>query len=399
MRVVTRPLGDVADPDLDLDAFAGGDGVLHVRDGAGIAGRGVAARVPSGEARAFLASIDADDAIQRPGSGPVLMGCVPFDPRAPHDFILPRATVVRDPDGSAWATFVEGDDDHASFYRAHPARSLPGSFEVGPGVAVEHYVAAVTAARDAAIRGEIVKAVIARDLLVRCSVPIDVAALIARLRSSFGSSHRFSIDGFVGASPELLVSVNGLQVASHPLAGTVPRTGDASTDEHLAAALVASTKNQAEHRVVIDAVHDALLPHCSYLDWQPEPSIVRVANVQHLGTRMEGRLSDPPLHVLEAVHLLSPTPALGGHPRDVALELIARTEGMDRGRYGGAVGWFDRHGNGTFAVAIRCAELSPDRRVARLFAGGGIVAESDPDAELAETQAKFQAMLAAIVRP
>jgi isochorismate synthase len=400
MRVVTRPLGDVADPDLDLDAFAGSDGVLHVRDGAGLAGRGVAARVPSGDARAFLASIAVDDTVRRPGSGPVLVGSIPFDTRAPHDFILPRAAVVRDPDGSAWATIVEGPgDDDARFVPPRTARLLPGSFEVGPGVGIDHYLAAVTAARDAAIRGDIVKAVIARDLVVRCSEPIDVAALISRLKASFGSSYRFSIDGLVGASPELLVSVDGLRIASHPLAGTVPRTGDAATDEVLAAGLVASAKNQAEHRVVIDAVHDALLPHCSYLDWQPEPSIVRVANVQHLGTRMEGRLSDPPLHVLDAVHLLSPTPALGGHPREAALALIARTEGMDRGRYGGAVGWFDRDGNGIFAVSIRCAELSGDRRVARLFAGGGIVAESDPDAELAETQAKFQAMLAAIVRP
>jgi menaquinone-specific isochorismate synthase len=399
MRVVTRPLASVAAPDLDLDAFAGADGVLFVRDGVGLAGRDVAARVPHAEARAFLGSLVVDDAVQRPGSGPVLVGCVPFDAGAPHDFILPRRSVVRDADGTAWATFVADDGAAPDFSPAPAPRQGAGSFEVGPGISIGHYLAAVTAVRDAARRGEVVKAVVARDLVVRCSEPIDPAALVARLRTSFGSSHRFLIDGFVGASPELLVSVDGRSVASHPLAGTAPRTGDAATDDALAAALVASTKNQAEHRVVIDAVHDALLPYCSYLDWEPEPSIVRVANVQHLGTRMEGRLADPPLHVLEAVHLLSPTPALGGHPRQPALDLIARVEGMERGRYGGAVGWFDRHGNGTFAVAIRCAELSGDRRTARLFAGGGIVAESDPEAELAETQAKFQAMLAAIVRP
>lgn len=400
MRVVTRPLADVAEPDTDLDAFAGADGVLLVRDGAGLAGRDVAVRVPAAEARDFLGSLTVDDAVQRPGSGPVLVGCVPFDAGAPHHFLLPRCSVVRAADGTAWATFVVDDDDSTPNFAACPAPRLgAGSFEVGPGVSIGHYLDAVTAVRDAARRGEVVKAVVARDLIVRCSEPIDPAALVARLRASFGSSYRFLIDGFVGASPELLVSVDGRDVASHPLAGTAPRTGDAATDEALAADLVASTKNQAEHRVVIDAVHDALLPHCSYLDWEPEPSIVRVANVQHLGTRMEGRLADPPLHVVDAVHLLSPTPALGGHPRHAALDLIARVEGMQRGRYGGAVGWFDRHGNGLFAVAIRCAELSADRRTARLFAGGGIVAESDPEAELAETQAKFQAMLAAIVRP
>jgi menaquinone-specific isochorismate synthase len=193
--------------------------------------------------------------------------------------------------------------------------------------------------------------------------------------------------------------VHGEIVRSHPLAGTAPRTGDPTTDARLAAELIASMKNQVEHRVVIDVVHDALLPWCSYLDWEPEPSIVAVANVQHLGTLVEGRLSQPGPNVLELARALSPTPALGGHPRREALELIAAVEGLDRGRYGGAVGWVDAEGNGTWAVSIRCAEISADRCTARLFAGGGIVAESDPLAELAETQAKLQAMLGALVRP
>jgi menaquinone-specific isochorismate synthase len=223
--------------------------------------------------------------------------------------------------------------------------------------------------------------------------------VLLRLRASFGSSYRYSIDGFIGASPELLVRVDGNTVESHPLAGTAPRTGDPATDARVAAELIASTKNQVEHRAVIDMVHDTLLPWCSFLDWEPEPSIVAVANVQHLGSRVEGHLSDPRPNVLDLVRALSPTPALGGAPRAEALALIAAVEGFERGRYGGAVGWVDAAGNGTWAVAIRCAELSADRRTARLVAGGGIVAESEPLAELAETQAKLQAMLSAIVRP
>jgi menaquinone-specific isochorismate synthase len=241
--------------------------------------------------------------------------------------------------------------------------------------------------------------VIARDVIVDASQPIDVRTLLRRLAVSFGTSYRFSIDGFIGATPELLVRRSGDLVASQPLAGTTPRTGDPTVDLRLASELRASEKNQVEHRVVIDMVHDTLLPWCSYLDWQPEPEVVAVANVQHLGTQIEGQLSQPLPHVLDLVRALSPTPALGGHPRDTALRLIAENEGFARGRYGGAVGWCDAQGNGTWAVAIRCAELSLDRRQARLFAGGGIVADSDPRAELAETQAKFQAMLAAIVRP
>jgi len=201
----------------------------------------------------------------------------------------------------------------------------------------------------------------------------------------------------VGASPELLVERMDRTVRSHPLAGTAPRTGDPATDARLAAQLIASTKDQVEHRVVIEVVNDTLLPYCSYLDWEPEPSIVTVANVQHLGTAVEGRLSAPPPHVLELVHALQPTPALGGHPRADALAMIAELEGWDRGRYGGAVGWVDAAGNGTWAVGIRCAEIDGPR--ARLFAGVGVVAGSDPHAELAETQAKLQAMLSAIIRP
>jgi menaquinone-specific isochorismate synthase len=243
------------------------------------------------------------------------------------------------------------------------------------------------------------KAVIARDLVVSSPDAIDIHAVLRRLRSSFGSSYRYAVDGFVGASPELLIAVDGTTVRSHPLAGTTPRTGDPDTDARLAAELLASPKNQIEHRVVIDVVHDTLLPYTSYLDWEPDATIVAVANVQHLGTRLEGQLSQPAPDVLTLARALSPTPALGGHPRAAAIELIERVEGFRRGRYGGTVGWIDSRGNGTWAVAIRCAEFAPDRRSARLFAGGGIVADSEPLHELAETQAKFQAMLSAIIRP
>ena len=247
--------------------------------------------------------------------------------------------------------------------------------------------------------GRLTKAVIAREIAVTADRPIDRHGVLQRLKSAFGSSYRFAVDDFIGASPELLVEVEGRTVRSHPLAGTALRTGDGDLDAAIAKGLVASTKNQVEHRVVIDVVHDTLLPWCSFLDWEPEPSIVAVANVQHLGTQIEGRLSTPTPNVIELVRALSPTPALGGHPRDEALALIAEVERDSRDKYGGAVGWVDAAGNGTWAVAIRCAQLSPDRRRARLHAGGGIVGDSDPLAELAETQAKFQAMLSALIRP
>ncbi len=407
MRAVTRPLAAYVDGAIDLNDVAGSDGYLFVRNAVGLAGRGVAARVPIDEAVDVLASIEHDDTAAGPNAGPVALGSLPFVPGAPAELVIPSIVVRKLTDGSTAVTTISGDgnpdqsddDVRAALRSGSEQAPSAASWTIDPGVDVERYLRAVTDARDAVRAGALTKAVIARPIVVRSSAPIDISAVLKRLRASFGSSYRFSIDGFIGASPELLVEVDGPVVRSHPLAGTAPRTGDVDNDDRIAAALIASTKNQIEHRVVIDVVHDTLLPWASYLDWEPEPSIVTVANVQHLGTRMEGMLSQPGPTVVELVRALSPTPALGGHPRDAAIELIQRVEGFERGRYGGAVGWVDAGGNGTWAVAIRCAELSDDRHSARLVAGGGIVADSDPLAELAETQAKFQAMLGAIVRP
>ncbi len=398
MRAVTRPLDPVLDHALELDDVAGGDGYLFVRNGIGVAGRGVAARVDVGDAPTVLASIEHDDGVG--GRSPIALGSIPFEPGAPAQLVIPSLIVGIAADGTRWVTKIEGGDQPAAELRA-AERPPPKAqrFEVGPLTPVDQYLAAVTAARDAVRAGSLLKAVIAREVSVRSDEPIDVHAVLLRLKASFGSSHRYSIDGLVGASPELLVAVHGDDVRSHPLAGTAPRTGDPETDERAAAQLIASIKDQVEHRVVIDMIHDTLLPWCSYLDWEPEPSIMTVANVQHLATAMEGRLCDPRPNVLSLVRALSPTPALGGFPREEALQLIAAHEGFARGRYGGAVGWVDATGDGTWAVTIRCAEFSPDRRHARLVAGGGIVAASEPAAELAETQSKLQAMLSAIVRP
>jgi isochorismate synthase len=402
----SRPL----DGQVDLNNVCRGDGLLFVRDGVGAAGRGVTAAVDEGRVAEVLGDLrPADGTVPPPGHGPLLFGVVPFLPSRAATFTLPRVVVTKDNEGTAWVTLTAAHEDDLTDAAMDSAvadavsGAAPGatsnSFSVEPLTPVDEYLGAVVAARDAVRAGRLLKAVIARDIAVTASAPMDVHAVLLRLRASFGSSYRFCIDGLIGASPELLVQVEGRTVRSHPLAGTAPRTGDPATDARLAAELVASTKNQVEHRVVIDMVHDTLLPWCSYLDWEPEPSVVTVANVQHLGTAVEGALSEPRPSVMTLVRALCPTPALGGAPSADAIDFIDSVEPMDRGNYGGAVGILDTHGNGTFAVTIRCAEFSTDRRSARLFAGGGIVAESDPVAELAETQSKFQAMLSAIVRP
>jgi menaquinone-specific isochorismate synthase len=402
----SRPL----DGQVDLNNVCRGDGLLFVRDGVGAAGRGVTATVDESRLAEVLGDLNpADGTVPPPGHGPLLFGVVPFLPSRAATFTLPRVVVTKDTEGNAWVTLTsdhEADLTDAAMDSAVAdavSGTAPGatsnSFRVEPLTPVDEYLGAVVAARDAVRAGRLLKAVIARDIAVTASEPMDVHAVLLRLRASFGSSYRFCIDGLIGASPELLVQVEGRTVRSHPLAGTAPRTGDPATDARLAAELVASTKNQVEHRVVIDMVHDTLLPWCSYLDWEPEPSVVTVANVQHLGTSIEGALTEPRPSVMTLVRALCPTPALGGAPSADAIDFIDSLEPMDRGNYGGAVGILDTRGDGTFAVTIRCAEFSTDRRSARLFAGGGIVAESDPTAELAETQSKFQAMLSAIVRP
>ena len=205
----------------------------------------------------------------------------------------------------------------------------------------------------------------------------------------------FGVDGFVGASPELLVARSGDVVRAHPLAGTSPRAADEAEDQRLAAALLASAKDRSEHQITIDWLLDTLLPFCSYVDAEPEPTIVSLANVHHLGTSVEGRLSHPPASVLDLVASLHPTPAVGGDPQAEAVALISEIERLDRGRYAGPVGWVDGAGNGAFAVGIRGAELMGNE--ARVIAGVGVVEGSEPDAELAETVTKFRAMLGALL--
>lgn len=405
---VTRALGEFVESNVDLNDLAGDDGLLFVRDGVGFAGIGRHKTGALHEMARYLATCDHHTSPTDSPGTPIAIGWHSFDGSS-GEAIIPQICVGKSIDGSAWVTFPSELEQHVvDMLREALSDSRPDQntttidateYRIRPGVDPDAYLACVRIVRDAVRRGDLVKAVVARDLIVSSSTAISVHALLKRLKASFGSSYRYSINGLVGASPELLIERRGDVVRSLPLAGTCPRTGDTDTDARLARELRESTKNQIEHRVVIDMVHDTLLPWCSYLDWQPEPDVIPVANVQHLGTRIEGTLSNPAPHVLDMMTALSPTPALGGFPRNAALELLSRHEGLDRGRYGGAVGWFSADGDGTWAVTIRCAELSPDRHSARLFAGGGIVAESDPASEYAETQAKFQAMLAAIVRP
>jgi menaquinone-specific isochorismate synthase len=239
--------------------------------------------------------------------------------------------------------------------------------------------------------GHLSKVVLARDLLATAEDRIDARILLRRLAARFPSCYTFACDGLVGATPELLVRRMGGLVESLVLAGTIAR--DASDATTAAATLFASAKDREEHSYAADMVRTALAPLCRELTVPDEPELLRLSNLIHLATPITGRL-DEQRSVLDVVAALHPTPAVGGTPTDTALDLIRELELIDRGRYAGPVGWIDSRGDGEWGIALRCAEIDGHR--ARLYAGGGIVAGSDPAAELAEAQAKLRAMQYAI---
>lgn len=392
------------DADVDLLALAGGDGVVVERGRAGLAGRGTALRTAAADIDAVLATIAVDDEVGVPGCGAVAFAALPFRADAPAGAIVPEVVWGRADDGTRWVTTVgpvAGPDPvvPGPVPAASPAAVAPGRVTAAPVHPAAWWTGLVGRATKAIAEsgGTLEKVVLAREVVVEAEVPFDRATLLRRLRTAYPGCFVVHVDGFLGASPELLVARAGDVVRAQPMAGTAPRGGDPGADARMAAALLADAAYRHEHQITIDMVFDTLLPWCSYLDWEAEPSVVPLANVSHLATLVEGRLSQPAPSVLELVRALHPTPAVAGWPRGAAVDWITAHERLERGRYAGTVGWVDGRGNGTWAVAVRCAEVDGAR--ARVFAGNGIVADSDPDTELAETQAKLQAMLSVLVRP
>lgn len=399
------------DGDVDLIRLAGSTGILFAQGRVGFAARGLEARLDRSVVTDFLRSIEHDDEVDRAGTGAVAFAALPFLPDAAAQASIPRLLVGRDGGGVSWVTVVhdptagrEPVDPLAELTLAlaeadeeRTATAGPASFTVTASRDPHDWMAAVGEATERIASGGLEKVVLAREVVVTADAPIPVPSVLNRLARSYPGCFLYLLDGFCGASPELLVSRSGDVVRAQPMAGTAPRSGDPDADSRAAAALLASTSYRHEHQVTIDAVHDTLLQFSSYVDYEPEPSVVALANVVHLATSVEGRLSHPPASILELVAALHPTPAVCGRPREAALRAIADLEELDRGRYAGAVGWVDRRGNGQFAVSIRGATIDGDRAV--VVGGNGIVVDSDPATELIETRAKMQAMLSAIVRP
>jgi len=261
------------------------------------------------------------------------------------------------------------------------------------------WAAAVGSAAARLRAGEAAKVVLAREVLARGDGVVSAAEVARSLRAAYPSCFTYLITGadgtaFAGASPELLVRRSGRRAFSQPMAGSVARGTTEADDERLARELEDSAKDAVEHRIVSDFVVGALRPFAQSVAARP-PEVVRFTNIQHLATSVSAELFDPPANVLQLAAALHPTPAVGGWPREAADALIDELEGMERGWYAGAVGWIDSHGDGEFAVALRCGLLWEDG--ARLYAGVGVMPDSDPARELEETELKFKALLTALI--
>jgi menaquinone-specific isochorismate synthase len=392
-----------------LDRLPASGALSWVRRGEGLVGWGEAARLevtgPNAltEAAAWWAAytdgLATDDELDVAGSGPVLFASIAFDPTAGTSvFVVPEVVLGRR-DGVAWLTTI-GDVDPRDVL-------LPGARDDAPAPRLRYadgaldpatWCAAVAEAVTRIDAGELQKVVLARDLLVSADVPLDPRRLLRRLAARFPDCWTFAVDGLLGATPELLLRRSGRQLSARVLAGTAPR-GAGAEDDRLAAELIGSAKDRSEHALAVDSLVRALEPFCATLDAPADPDLLTLANVRHLasdvtGTQRRGGARGR-AGLLELVGAVHPTAAVCGTPTPDAAGVIRELEGMDRGRYAGPVGWLDARGDGEFGLALRCAELVGDDS-ARLFAGCGIVAGSDPAAELAETQSKFAAFQAAL---
>ena len=269
-----------------------------------------------------------------------------------------------------------------------------GRYQVASAMPPEHYEAAVASAVRLIEQGELEKVVLAREVQVHAPRAYDPAAVFGVLRDAFPSCFVFCAGRgdatLVAASPELLVRREGHRVSTLALAGSTRRSADPAVDDHLGEQLLRDESYREEHAIVARRIERALRAHAVWVAAAPEPELVRIANIQHLATPIRAQLADP-IETLKLVGLMHPTPAVGGEPAEPALRQIPALEGLDRGWYSGPVGWTDGAGDGEFCVALRCALLRGG--IARCYAGNGIVRDSDPAKELAETEIKLQALL------
>ncbi|HYI36081.1 MAG TPA: isochorismate synthase [Thermoleophilaceae bacterium] len=437
---VTVPIGPEVDPSATILAARGpGERFFCLeqpgRDGYAVCGVGEAIAVTRAGIDRFegvaadcrrvgartLEDDQATDPGRPPGAGPVFMGGFAFADAGgatpewsgfePAQMVLPELSIARKGDQARLTVTVgvdprEGAATEALEHARRRVRDLePATMplldpsptsrpRVSGAAAPSHYEDAVRRAVDRIRAGQMDKVVLAREVRVQTGREIDPAPVLDALRGGFPDCYCYCVGGpggtFVGASPELLVRRDGARAQTVALAGTTNRSADPAVDDHLGEQLRQSPKNRDEQAIVERRIQRTLDPVSLWVAAADEPVLIKVLNVQHLATPIRAQLSDP-LPAVELAGRLHPTPAVGGEPREVAEPMIPALEGLDRGWYAGAVGWTDLAEDGEFCVALRCALLRGD--VAHLYAGCGIVADSVPADELAETEFKLQALL------
>jgi menaquinone-specific isochorismate synthase len=399
-RLVVRSTLLDAPPDSLLALLPADRPVTWLRRAEGLVGWGVAARVATCGATRMtdadkwwaetVARAEVADDVHEPGSGLIAFGAFAFaDEPGTSVLTVPRLVLGRRGDRT-WVTTITPDGEEPA------GLGGPVTGAVAPADVVfadgslngEQWMGAVAEAVGRIQAGELEKVVLARDLVATASEPLDVRWPLGRLAAAYPMCWTFHVDGIFGATPEMLVRRERGLVTSRVLAGTIRRTGDDAHDLALAAALARSSKDLEEHEYAVRSVADALEPHCSSMNVPEAPFVLHLPNVMHLATDVAGVVHDATtVSSLQLAAALHPSAAVGGTPTPAATALITEIEGMDRGRYAGPVGWIDADGDGEWGIALRSAEVRG--ATVRLFAGCGIVADSDPEAELAESQAKF----------
>lgn len=408
--VTTRefdPIEDLlsyAEPAHPLAWLRRGEGMVGFGSAAIVEEGGHRANPPQGSQAAALAetwralatAATVDDEVRLPGTGLIAFGALSFDPASAKasTLIVPQFVFGRRA-GRSWITTIHRVGAEAPTTPSVREWGPAWSATVGPGeLDAPGYQAAVRAGLEAIAAGEVSKVVLARDLTGSVPAGADLRRLVRALTTGYPDVWTYAVDGIIGASPETLVTVSGGTITARVLAGTAPRGADADGDTEASVALSASGKDQDEHRFAVESVLRTLRPHTSALTASEQPFALKLPNVWHLATDVEGIVAEG-VSALDLVGVLHPTAAVAGTPTSAALDVIRRIEPFDRGRYAGPVGWIDASGDGEWAIALRSAQFGEAGRISA-HAGAGIVPGSDPEAELLETRMKFRPIVDAL---
>ncbi|MDX6217964.1 MAG: menaquinone-specific isochorismate synthase [Frankiales bacterium] len=379
-----------------LDLLPADGALAWITGSDGLVGWGEAARLeltgddPFGQAQAWWSALVersvVDDSVGLPGSGLVAFGSFAFDPAQTSSVLVVPAVLVGRRGGQAWITYVGERPELRPQPAAREPRGVRFADRSRSGLEWMGVVADAVARIET---GAVDKVVLARDVEAVADEPVDVRWLLHRLAARYDDCWTFSVDGLVGATPEMLVRLRDGVATSRVLAGTFWPSGDPAKDLRQVDVLARSIKDIEEHGYGLRSVAEALERHCSAIEVPTAPFVLELPNVIHLASDVRGIVSDGSTSI-GLIASLHPSAAVCGTPTPVALDIIREIEGLDRGRYAGPVGWLDASGDGEWGIALRCGEVDGSR--VRLFAGCGIVSGSDPARELAETNAKLVPM-------